>query len=133
VGLGCNNFGGRLDLERTRAVVDAAHEAGVTFFDTADIYGDRAGPAVYGNLGGSECFLGELLRGRRDRVVLATKFGHDIGDGVEAHGAPGFVRRAIDASLERLQTGYLDLFYYHSPDGVTPIAETVGAMAELVQ
>ena len=72
VGLGCNNFGGRLDLERTRAVIDAALDAGVTHFDTANVYGNR---------GGSERFLGELLRGRRDRVVLATKFGNDMGDG----------------------------------------------------
>jgi len=84
VGLGCNNFGGRLDLSRTRAVVDAALDAGVTFLDTADIYGNRSGAAVYGNLGGSERFLGRLLRGRRGPVVLATKFGLDVGDGVEA-------------------------------------------------
>ncbi len=123
VGLGCNNFGGRLDLARTRLVVDAALDAGVTFFDTADIYGGR---------GGSERFLGKLLRGRRDRVVLATKFGHDMGDGVEARGARAYLRSAFEASLARLQTGHVDLLYYHQPDGVTPIAETVGAMAELV-
>ncbi len=123
VGLGCNNFGGRLDLARTRVVVDAALDAGVTFFDTADIYGGR---------GGSERFLGELLRGRRDRVVLATKLGHDMGDGVEARGDPAYLRGAFEASLARLQTGHVDLLYYHRPDGVTPVAETVGAMAELV-
>jgi diketogulonate reductase-like aldo/keto reductase len=78
VGLGCNNFGGRLDLERTRAVVDAALDAGVNFFDTANVYGDR---------GGSERFLGELLEGRRERVVLATKFGNDMGDGETARGS----------------------------------------------
>lgn len=124
VGLGCNNFGGRIDFERTREVVDAALDAGVNFFDTAN---------VYGNVGGSERFLGELLRGRRERVVLATKFGYDIGDGVEARGAPEYLRRAVDESLERLETDYVDLLYYHRPDGVTPIGETVGALTELVR
>ena len=122
VGLGCNNFGGRLDNTRTRAVVDAALEAGVTFLDTAD---------VYGNKGGSERALGEALRGRRGEVVLATKFGHQMGDGLGG-GAPEYVARALDASLERLETDHVDLLYYHRPDGVTPIADTVGAMAELV-
>src|SRR6266498_4836625 len=86
VGLGCNNFGMRVDLEGTRAVVDAALDAGVTLFDTADIYGDR---------GGSESFLGEALRGRRDRVVLATKFGGDMGDGTKARGSRDYIRKAI--------------------------------------
>jgi aryl-alcohol dehydrogenase-like predicted oxidoreductase len=122
VGLGCNNFGGRLDTERTRAVVDAALESGVTFLDTAD---------VYGNKGGSERALGEALRGRRGEVVLATKFGNSMGDGL-AGGAPEYVERALDASLERLGTDHVDLLYYHRPDGVTPIADTVRAMAELV-
>jgi aryl-alcohol dehydrogenase-like predicted oxidoreductase len=118
VGLGCNNFGRRIAFERTRQVVDAAIETGVTFFDTADVYGD----------GDSERFLGELLRGRRDRVVLATKFGHgDPRGGSRAH-----VLEAIDASLERLRTDHVDLCYYHRPDGVTPLAETLGAMYELV-
>jgi aryl-alcohol dehydrogenase-like predicted oxidoreductase len=123
VGLGCNNFGRRLDLERTRAVVDAAIAAGITFFDTADIYGGQ---------GASERMLGELLRGRRDQVVLATKFGGDMGDDAPARGAPEYVRHALDRSLERLQTDHVDLLYYHSPDDVTPIGETVAAMAELV-
>jgi aryl-alcohol dehydrogenase-like predicted oxidoreductase len=118
VGLGTNNFGRRLDLDATRAVVDAVLDAGVTHFDTADIYGD----------GDSERFLGETLKGRRDQVFLATKFGMGEGGG----GSPEYVRRAIDASLERLQTDHVDLYYYHRPDGVTPIAETVGAMQELV-
>jgi aryl-alcohol dehydrogenase-like predicted oxidoreductase len=122
VGLGCNNFGGRLDLERTREVVDAALDAGITFFDTADIYG---------NSGGSERFLGELLRRRRDRVVLATKFGMDMGEG--PNGSAEYVRRAIRSSLERLQTDHLDLYYYHRPDGVTPIGETLSAMQDLVE
>jgi aryl-alcohol dehydrogenase-like predicted oxidoreductase len=123
VGLGCNNFGGRLDLDRTRAVVDAAIAADITFLDTADIYGGK---------GGSERMLGELLRGRRDEVVLATKFGGDMGDGETARGARAYVRSALDASLERLQTDHVDLLYYHWPDEVTPIAETIAAMAELV-
>ena len=126
VGLGCNNFGGRLDSAATRAVVDAALDAGITFLDTADIYG---------GFGNSERFLGEALAGRRDRVVLATKFGHDMqgANGEGPGGSPAYVRRAIGASLERLGTEYVDLYYYHRPDGVTPIAETVGAMRELVE
>ena len=122
VGLGCNNFGGRLDLERTRAVVDAALDAGITLFDTADIYGDS---------GGSERFLGELLERRRERVVLATKFGSDMGEG--ANGSAEYVRRAIRASLERLRTDRVDLYYYQRPDGVTPIRETLEAMQALVR
>jgi aryl-alcohol dehydrogenase-like predicted oxidoreductase len=124
VGLGCNNFGGRVDLEGTRAVVDAALEAGVTFFDTAD---------VYGNKGGSEQFLGEVLEGRRDRVLLATKFGGDMGDGTEARGSREYIREAIAGSLQRLRTDYVDLYQYHSPDGVTPFEETFGALDELVR
>jgi aryl-alcohol dehydrogenase-like predicted oxidoreductase len=124
VGLGCNNFGGRLELEATRRVVDTALDAGVDFLDTADIYG---------NLGGSERFLGEVLGGRRDRVVLATKFGHDMGDGESARGSRDYVHRAaVDASLLRLRTDRIDLLYYHRPDGVTPLTETVGAMEEVV-
>jgi aryl-alcohol dehydrogenase-like predicted oxidoreductase len=122
VGLGCNNFGGRIDLERAREVVDAALDADITFFDTADIYGNR---------GGSERFLGELLRGRRERVVLATKFGMDMGEG--PNGSAEYLRRAIRASLDRLQTDHVDLYYYHRPDGVTPIGETLSAMQELVE
>jgi aryl-alcohol dehydrogenase-like predicted oxidoreductase len=131
VGLGCNSFGGRLDLARTRPVVEAALDAGITFFDTADIYGNRSGAAVYGNHGGSERVLGELLAGRRDRVVLATKFGGDMGDG-RGGGSPSYVAGAVDASLRRLQTDHIDLLYYHWPDQVTPIADTVAAMADLV-
>jgi aryl-alcohol dehydrogenase-like predicted oxidoreductase len=124
VGLGCNNFGMRVDLDGTRAVVDAALEAGVTLFDTADIYGSK---------GGSESFLGEALEGRRDRVVLATKFGGDMGDGTKARGSRDYIRKAIDASLERLRTDYVDLYQYHTPDHVTPFEETFGALDELVR
>jgi aryl-alcohol dehydrogenase-like predicted oxidoreductase len=124
VGLGCNNFGNRVDLEGTRAVVDAALEAGVTFFDTAD---------VYGNNGGSERFLGEVLEDRRDRVLLATKFGGDMGDGTEARGSREYIRKAIAGSLQRLRTDYVDLYQYHWPDGVTPFEETFGALDELVR
>ena len=124
VGLGCNNFGGRVDLEGTREVVDAALDAGVTLLDTADIYGGK---------GGSESFLGEVLEGRRDRVVFATKFGGDMGDGTEARGSRGYIRKAIDASLQRLRTDYVDLYQYHTPDHTTPFAETFGALDELVR
>ena len=124
VGLGCNNFGMRVDLEGTRAVVDAALDAGVTLIDTADIYG--------GN-GGSESFLGEVLEGRRERVVLATKFGGDMGDGTEARGSRDYIRKALAGSLQRLRTEYLDLYQYHTPDHVTPFEETFGALDELVR
>jgi aryl-alcohol dehydrogenase-like predicted oxidoreductase len=124
VGLGCNNFGMRVDLQGTRAVVEAALDAGVTLLDTADIYGNK---------GGSERFLGEVLEGRRDRVVLATKFGGDMGEGTKARGSRDYIRKAIDASLERLRTDYVDLYQYHTPDHVTPFAETFGVLDELVR
>ena len=120
VGLGCNNFGGRIDLAATRLVVDAALDSGITFFDTAE---------VYGNDGGSERFLGELLEGRRERVVLATKFGWAQDRG---HGHSARIRSAIDGSLERLCTDHVDLYYLHKPDPETPIDETLGALDELV-
>jgi aryl-alcohol dehydrogenase-like predicted oxidoreductase len=124
VGLGCNNFGGRVGLEGTHAVVDAALDAGITLFDTADIYG---------NGGGSEELLGQVLEGRRDRVLLATKFGGDMGDGTTARGSRTYVRKALDASLRRLRTDYVDLYQYHRPDGITPYEETFGALSELVE
>jgi aryl-alcohol dehydrogenase-like predicted oxidoreductase len=124
VGLGCNNFGMRVDLEGTRAVVDAALDSGVTLFDTADIYGNK---------GGSESFLGEALAGRRERVVLATKFGGDMGDGTEARGSRPYIRKAIEASLQRLRTDYVDLYQYHTPDRMTPFEETFDALDELVR
>ena len=127
-GLGCNNFGRRLDLDATRAVVDAALEAGITLLDTAD---------SYGNGGGSEELLGEVLAGRRDEVVLATKFGHqefDMGYGpaAGAKGGRAYIRRAVERSLRRLRTDYLDLYQIHTPDPATPVAETLTALGELV-
>src|SRR5919202_5412991 len=124
VGLGCNNFGGRVDLEGTRAVVDAALDSGITLFDTAD---------VYGNGGGSEELLGRVLEGRRDRVVLATKFGGDMGDGTQARGSRTYIRKAIDASLRRLRMDYVDVYQYHRADGITPYEETFGALGELAR
>ena len=124
VGLGCNNFGGRVDLEGTRAVVDAALDSGITLLDTADIYGNK---------GGSESFLGEVLEGRRDTVVIATKFGGDMGDGTQARGSREYIHKAVDASLQRLRTDRIDLYQYHTPDKVTPLAETFGALDELVR
>jgi aryl-alcohol dehydrogenase-like predicted oxidoreductase len=122
VGLGCNNFGRRLDIHATRQVVDSAIDAGVTFFDTADVYGR----------GESEEQLGRLLEGRRDQVVLATKFGMDMGDGKGPRGSREYIRQAVENSLRRLRTDVIDVYWYHRPDGETPIAETLGALHELV-
>ncbi len=123
VGLGCNNFGRRLDLEGTRPVVEAALDEGVTLFDTADIYrGDR---------GWSEELLGAALGRHRDEVVVATKFGMELDE--ERRGAsPAYVRRACEASLRRLGTDHIDLYQLHQPDPDVPIAETLGALGELV-
>src|ERR1700691_5995827 len=128
VGLGCNNFGSRLDVAGTRAVVDAAIDAGITLFDTSD---------TYGNLGGSETALGEVLGSRRDQIVLATKFGHqkaDMGYGAAAGGKGGraYIRRAVTESLRRLRTDHIDLYQLHTPDPVTPVEETIAALDELV-
>jgi aryl-alcohol dehydrogenase-like predicted oxidoreductase len=127
-GLGCNNFGRRLDAAGARAVVDAAMEAGITLLDTAD---------TYGGAGRSEEMLGEILTGRRDQVVLATKFGHqgaDLGYGpaAGAKGGRSYIRRAAEGSLRRLRTDYIDLFQIHTPDPATPIEETLAALHELV-
>ena len=129
VGLGCNNFGSRLDADRTRAVVDAAIDSGVTLFDTAD---------MYGNGGGSETYLGLALKGRREQIVLATKFGHqhaDLGYGpaAGAKGGRAYIRRAVEESLRRLQTDYIDLYQLHTPDPKTPIGETLDALSDLVR
>src|ERR1700745_1066559 len=129
VGLGCNNFGSRLDLDGTRAVVDADIEPGSPLFDTSDTYGGG---------GGSERALGEILGSRRDQVVLATKFGGrgvDMGYGsaAGAKGGRAYIRRAVTGSLRRLQTDYIDLYQLHVPDPVTPVAETLAARSELVR
>jgi aryl-alcohol dehydrogenase-like predicted oxidoreductase len=126
-GLGCNNFGRRLDLDSTRAVVDAAADAGITLFDTSDSYGP----------GLSEEFLGQILAGRRDQVVLATKFGHrsaDMGYGpaAGAKGGRSYIMRAVEHSLRRLRTDYIDLYQIHTPDPVTPVDETLAALGDLV-
>ncbi len=123
IGLGGNNFGGRIGLEETRSVVDAAIDCGVTLIDTADVYGDH---------GGSEELLGQVLAGRRENVVLATKFGMDMGDGTVARGSRKYIRRAVAASLRRLQTDYIDLYQYHAPDGVTPFEETLATLDDLI-
>ncbi len=122
VGLGCNNFGGRLDQAGTDAVVGAALEAGVTLFDTADIYGGAR----------SEELLDRALGARRDEVVVATKFGVPYADH-EGGAAPDYVRRAAEDSLRRLGTDRIDLYQLHFPDPKTPIADTLGALDELVR
>jgi len=122
VGLGCNNFGWRLDATATRKVVDAALDAGINFFDTADIYGK----------GQSEEYLGRALGARRHGVVLASKFGMKMDE--ERKGAqPAYLRQALEDSLTRLGTDHLDLYQLHTPDPTVPIADTLGALADLVQ
>jgi aryl-alcohol dehydrogenase-like predicted oxidoreductase len=122
VGLGCNNFGRRLDADKSALVVDAALDAGITFFDTADVYGD----------GQSEEFLGRALGQRRSQVVIATKFGNPMeGQGRGASAA--YIQKAAEASLRRLGTDYIDLYQIHRPDPETPIAETLGALDALVK
>jgi len=122
VGLGCNNLGRRLDEAATRSVVDAALDAGVDFFDTADVYGETD----------SETFLGRVLQGRRDRVVLATKFGSKVAEGKQG-ARPEYVRQALEDSLRRLRTDHVDLYQLHRPDPTVPIADTLGALAEAVR
>src|SRR5436305_4118849 len=121
VGLGCNNFGGRLDAGATARVVHSALDVGVTLFDTAELYGQ----------GRSEEYLGRALRGRRHGAVITTKFGYKTAP-ANHRGQPANVRRAVDASLQRLGTDVIDLFQLHSPDPTTPIADTLGALDELV-
>jgi aryl-alcohol dehydrogenase-like predicted oxidoreductase len=124
VGLGCNNFGGRVDEGGTKAVVDAALDAGVRFFDTADIYGGR---------GGSEELLGRALAGRRDEVVIATKFGKPMGDGAERRGSRAYLEQAVEGSLRRLQIDVIDLYQHHEEDPETPLEETVETLEDLVR
>ncbi|HWA91736.1 MAG TPA: aldo/keto reductase [Rhizomicrobium sp.] len=124
VGLGCNNFG-VLDVAASRRVVDRALDVGVNFLDTADIYGGR---------GGSETQLGEILEGRRDRIVLATKFGMAMDDDADKRRASaGYIRDAVEASLKRLKTDRIDLYQLHAPDPHTPMEETLGALDALVK
>jgi aryl-alcohol dehydrogenase-like predicted oxidoreductase len=128
VGVGTNAFGRRVDQDGVGEILDAAQEAGVTLIDTADIYGAQPG--------GSEEMLGHALKGRREKFVVATKFGMDMqGTNGEDHGVRGsrsYIRRAVEASLRRLQTDHIDLYQLHRPDEVTPIAETLGTLTELV-
>lgn len=126
VGLGCNNFGRKLNAEQTASVVRAAVDEGITLFDTADVYGDPRGT--------SETYVGEALKGVREEVVLATKFGMDTGHtDWGARGARRYIMRAVEDSLRRLQTDYIDLYQYHAPDGVTPVEETLRALDDLVR
>jgi len=125
VGLGCNNFGGRIDLEATHKVVHKALDCGITLFDTADAYGER---------GGSETLLGEVLRERRKDIVLATKFGLPMDDsGRLQGGSRGYIMRAVEASLKRLKTDWIDLYQLHRYDPSTPIEETLRALDDLVR
>ena len=122
VGLGCNNFGGRIDLDATRKVVDAAIEHGITLFDTADIYGEK---------GGSETALGQVLGTRRKDIVLASKFGMKMFHGGEG-GSRRYIMNAVEESLQRLQTDWIDLYQIHRPDPLTPIDETLRTLEDLV-
>jgi aryl-alcohol dehydrogenase-like predicted oxidoreductase len=122
VGLGCNNFGWRIDAEASAKVIDTAIESGVTFFDTADRYGK----------GQSEDFLGRALGKRRDQIILATKFGMEMEKGQQG-ASPKYVLEAVDTSLRRLRTDRIDLYQLHQPDPKTPITDTLGALDELVR
>ncbi|MGO9198647.1 MAG: aldo/keto reductase [Acidimicrobiales bacterium] len=126
IGLGANNFGWRLDLDKSRPVIEAALEAGINFIDTSDSY----------DTGSSEQILGEALKGRRDEVVIATKFGSAMGgtNGPDwgARASRRYVVKAVEASLRRLQTDWIDLYQLHRPDGVTPLEETLAALDDLV-
>jgi len=124
IGLGCNNFGMRIDQAQTQAVVDAALEAGINFFDTADIYGAAQ----------SEVFLGQALAGKRDRAIVATKFANPMGEGAYRRGGSRrYIVSAVEASLKRLNTDRIDLYQMHVPDADTPIEETLRALDDLVR
>jgi len=125
VGLGCNNFGGRIDAAASKPVVHRALDAGITLFDTAD---------NYGNVGGSETILGDLLGERRKDIVLATKFGMALDKAeTKKGGSRRYVMSAVEASLRRLRTDWIDLYQLHRPDALTPIEETLRAMDDLVR
>jgi len=124
VGLGCNNFGGRIDLEATRKVVDSAIEHGITLFDTADVYGQR---------GGSETLLGEILGDRRKDIILATKFAAGMDDaGLKRGASRRYILNAVEDSLRRLKTDWIDLYQLHTPDNATPMEETLSALESLI-
>lgn len=122
-GLGCNNFGTRLDAEGSRAVIHAALDAGITLFDTAESYGDTR----------SESLLGEYLGPRRRDIVLATKFGWAPTGAKPGGGSRRYIMRAVEDSLRRLRTDWIDLYYLHKPDPMTPIEETLRALDELIR
>ncbi len=125
VGLGCNNFGGRLDAEGTKAVIHAALDQGITLFDTADSYGGK---------GASETLMGEILGERRKDIVLATKFGMDVlGTGRSADGSRRYIMSAVEASLKRLRTDWIDLYQIHRFDPATPMEETLRAFDDCVR
>jgi aryl-alcohol dehydrogenase-like predicted oxidoreductase len=125
IGLGCNNFGGRIDLEATRAVIHKAIDLGITLFDNADIYGGQ---------GGAETDMGQVLGDRRKDIVLATKFGNPMDDiGVKQGGARRYIMTAVEDSLRRLRTDWIDLYQIHSFDPLTPIEETLRALDDLVR
>src|SRR5215813_3661074 len=125
VGLGCNNFGGRIDKEATRKVVHKAIDLGVTLFDTADIYG---------NQGGSESELGDILGPRRKDIILASKFAMEMDkEGKLKGGSRGYIMSAVEASLRRLRTDWIDLYQLHQPDPLTPMEETLRALDDLVR
>lgn len=124
VGLGCNNFGGRVDLEGTRKVVDKALEQGISFFDTADIYGNR---------GGSEEMLGQVLGARRQQIVLATKCGMAMDDAEKKGASRRYILSAVEESLRRLKTDWIDLYQIHQPDPLTPIEETLRALDDVIR
>ncbi|HEY3331846.1 MAG TPA: aldo/keto reductase [Capsulimonadaceae bacterium] len=121
VGIGCNNFGWRIDEAATTRVVNATLDAGINFFDTADVYGGTK----------SEEFLGRAIKARRDEAIIATKFGHEVAPDKKG-AAPAYVRQAVEDSLRRLDTDRIDLYQLHKPDAATPIADTLGALQELV-
>jgi len=125
LGLGCNNFGGRIDRQKTQTVIDAALDAGINFLDSADVYGER---------GGSETLLGEMLGRRRENVILATKFGLPMDDnGRLSGGSHAYVMSAVEASLKRLRTDWIDVYYLHRPDPATPVEETLTALDDLIR
>lgn len=124
VGLGCNNFGGRIDVEASRAVVHKALDLGITLFDTADIYGDDCG---------SEKALGRILGARRKDIVLATKFGMPMQKGGKVDASRAYIMSAVEASLKRLNTDWIDLYQLHKPDPATPIEETLRALDDLIR